>query len=248
MDRTEQLGKLSDIFIILAYPQLPENIGIAARAMANTGILNFRLISPKCGWPNEKINLASAEKLHLLHCEIFDSLEAAVSDLQYVYATSARKRNMIEKIYSPENAASEIVNSNEKIGIVFGNEKSGLTNEDISLCNGVIEIPSVNFSSYNLAQSVLVVCFSILQMLLKNNNNENLFPKIKKGKSETASHEQLEFFLKNLEKNLEKKNHFSSADKQVQMMRTIRNFFKRSRPTSQEVQSLFGVMNSLLKR
>ena len=248
MDQTEPLGKPSDIFVILDHPQLAENIGMSARAMANTGFLNLRLVNPQCGWPNEKINLASAEKLHLLNCKIFDTLENAIADLQYTYATTARNRNMVENIFSPDSAAEKIHKSNEKIGIVFGNEKSGLSNDDVSFCNAVIEIPSVNFSSYNLAQAVLIICYSILHEELSKKFDPRNFQKLKIGKSETAPQKQLDFFLHHLEASLEQKQHFPTPEKQTQMMLSLRNFFKRASPTAQEVQSLLGVINSLIRK
>ena len=248
MDQTERLGRLSDIHIILDHPQLAENIGMAARAMVNTGMYNLRLVAPQCGWPNEKINLASAEKLNFLNIEIFNSTEESISDLQFVFATTARNRYMVESIYTPAQAARKITMGNEKIGILFGNEKSGLANSALSLCNGVIEIPSVNFSSYNLAQAVLIICFEILKNCIDAAENlSDQSPKFKKGESEIASQGQLEFFLKKLEENLKMHKHFPTPEKQIQMMQTIRNFFKRAQPTNQEVQSLFGVMNSLLR-
>lgn len=232
-----QFGVPSNVVIILNEPQLAENTGMAIRALVNTGAKRLRLVKPHHGWPNEKANLASAEKSHILQIEVFDSLSMAISDLQLVFATSARERNLIKEIYSPESACKKIENADCSVGIVFGSEKSGLSNEEISLCNSVIEIPSVDFASYNLAQAVLIICFQFAR---------TDSTKLKTGKTELASQQELDSFIDRLEKNLEIRDHFPSPQKQILMMQTIRNLFKRANPTRQEIQSLQGVINSLI--
>lgn len=229
-------------FIILHKPQLAENTGMGMRAMANTGIKNLRLVSPVHGWPCEKAILASAEKSSLLNIEIFDSFESAISDLQIVFATSARNRYMIQEIYSPASAVEKIL-SFENVGIVFGNEKFGLTNEEISRCNFVIEIPSVDFSSYNLAQAVLIICYQIMNAKLTSKAEKTF----RTGKTTIASQLHVDYFLNFLEKELECRDHFSSERKHVLMMQTIRNLFKRSVLTYQEIQSMLGVIETLKK-
>jgi tRNA/rRNA methyltransferase len=206
-------------FIILHKPQLAENTGMAMRAMANTGIRNLRLVSPVHGWPCEKAVLASAEKVNLLNIEIFDSLENAISDLQLVFATSARRRDMIQEIYSPESAVKKIL-SFKNVGIVFGNEKFGLTNDEMSRCNFAMEIPAVDFSSYNLAQAVLIVCYQIMNAKTKSGVEK----KFSIGKTNAASQFQVDYFLDSLEKDLEKRNHFSSKRKHILMMQNYQEF------------------------
>ncbi len=228
--------------IILHKPQLAENTGMAMRAMVNTGIKNLRLVLPIHGWPCERAILASAEKSNLLNIEIFDSFEGAISDLQIVFATSARRRDMIQEIYTPVAAVEKIL-SFKNVGIVFGNEKFGLTNEEMSRCNFVIEIPSVDFSSYNLAQAVLIICYQIMNAKLKS-KAEKMF---RSGKTAVASQLHLDYFLDSLEKELECRRHFPSERKHVLMMQTIRNLFKRSVLTSQEIQSMLGVIETLKK-
>jgi tRNA/rRNA methyltransferase len=234
------------VSIILHRPQLAENTGMAMRAIANTGIKNLRLISPMHEWPSEKAELASAEKAHLLNIEVFDSLQEAISDLQLVFATSARRRNMIKEIYTPESAAQKISSfscSDIKCGVVFGNEKFGLTNEEISICNLVIEIPSINFSSYNLAQSVLIICYQIMIASFESKHENTL----RMGKTSIAEQSHMDYFLNILERELESRRHFSSEEKHVLMMQTIRNLFKRCLLTSQEIQSMLGVVDTLKK-
>lgn len=232
----EQFGVPSDVVIILNRPQLAENTGMAMRAMVNTGAKKLRLVAPYHEWPSEKADLASAEKSQQLEVELFDTLQDAISDLQLTFATSARERNMIKQIYSPQSAIEKIISTNVPTGIVFGSEKSGLTNEEISLCNYAIEIPSVNFSSYNLAQAVLIICYQFMQ---------TPHVRLKTGKTHLASQKNLDFFLANLEQKLDDRNHFPSQEKHVLMMQTLRNLFKRATPTQQEIQSMRGVIDTL---
>lgn len=232
----EQFGVPSNLFIILNKPQLAENTGMAIRAMVNTGAKNLRLVAPQHGWPNKDVDLASAEKMELVKVELFDDLSDAIQDLELTFATSARLRDMIKCVYSPLDATCEISSKNVLTGIVFGCEKSGLTNEEISICNHVIEIPSVNFSSYNLAQAVLIVCY---QFMLSPDK------KLKTGKTTIAPQVCLDNFLNELETELTVRNHFPCERKRELMMQTVRNLFKRSTPTVQEIQSMYGVIKRL---
>lgn len=232
-----QSGVPSNLVIILNRPQLAENTGMAMRAMVNTGAKTLRLVAPYHEWPSGKAHLASAEKSGELDIQLFDNLQDAISDLQLTFATSARERNMIKQIYSPQKAVEKIRSEQVKTGIVFGSEKSGLSNEEISLCNFVIEIPTVNFASYNLAQAVLIMCYEFIRMD---------FTQLKTGKTKIASQKSLDFFLTELEKRLEERHHFSSPQKQILMMQTLRNLFKRATPTAQEIQSMQGVIDTLV--
>ncbi|MDR1982695.1 MAG: hypothetical protein LBQ08_02775 [Holosporaceae bacterium] len=234
----EPSGASCEPFIILHKTQLAENTGMAMRAMVNTGVKNLRLVAPLHTWPSEKAELASAEKSSLLKIELFNRLEDAISDLHFVFATSARPRNLIKEIYSPENIATN--ETNGKTGIVFGSEKDGLTNEEISLCGGVIRIPSADFSSYNLSQAVLIICY---QLMCRKSES----PLLKVGKTCPSTQNEMETFLKKLEHELSLRRHFSSEKKQTLMMQTIRNLFKRSRPTAQEIRSMMGVVGTLTK-
>ncbi|MDR0678454.1 MAG: hypothetical protein LBF44_02870 [Holosporaceae bacterium] len=225
--------------IILNKTQLAENTGMAIRAMVNTGVKRLRLVAPLHGWPNGKADLASAEKTNFLHVEVFDRLEDAISDLHFVFAASARPRNLIKKIYSPENMAIDEICG--KVGFVFGSEKDGLSNDEISICNGIINIPSVDFSSYNLSQAVMIICYQIMQKKLGSK------PLLQTGKTRQSTQGEMEIFLKKLENELFVRHHFPSKKKQALMMQTIRNLFQRSLPTVQEIQSMMGVIKTLIQ-
>lgn len=159
---------MKNISVILVNPQLPENIGMAIRACVNTGILDVRIVNPKQKWPNEKGAMASAESVKYLKSNaVYNNLQSAIADLHIVYATSARKRDMIKKVIATQIAAKNIHQNcidGKKIGIMFGGEKDGLLNEDIVFADSIITISDAGiFSSYNLAQAVLVVCYDILK-------------------------------------------------------------------------------------
>ena len=222
--------------ILLKSTQMAENTGMAIRAMVNTGVKELRLIAPQHDWPNQKAHLASAEKSHLINVSVFDSLQDAIKDLNIVFAATARRRNMISQIYSPDVICNNDY-QNCNVGVLFGSEKDGLSNDDISMCNAIIEIPSAEFSSYNLAQAVLLVCY---QHFLNSETNE-----LHTGKTTLATQEHVDAFVNLLEKKLQDANYFPPDNKKVLMMQTLRGFFKRSAPTAQEIQSLFGAISAL---
>jgi tRNA/rRNA methyltransferase len=143
---------------------------------------------------------------------------------------------LIKKIYSPENMAIDEIRG--KVGFVFGSEKDGLSNDEISICNGIIKIPSVDFSSYNLSQAALIICYQLMRKMSES-------PLLKIGKTRPSTQGEIEIFLKKLERELSLRNHFPSEKKRILMMQTIRNLFKRSRPTAQEIRSMMGVVETL---
>ena len=222
---------------------MAENIGMAIRAMVNCGFTRLRLIQPRCGWPNQKAHLASAEKSDLVNVESFDTLKRAIADLNCVFATTARTRDMINELHTPSSAASRIAHfsSNANVGIVFGPESSGLTNEDVSLCNGVISIPSVDFQSYNLAQAVLIICYTLQFGYLANDVETHL------GKTKLATLDEINCIVDFLDSKLSQKGYFKCNKRHEMMMQTLRNFFMHSSVTTQEINSLFGALKCLNK-
>ena len=229
------------IFIILHKPQLAENIGMAARAMANCGFFDMRLVLPRCGWPNDLANFASAEKLDLLNISVFDNLPTALSDLNCVFATTARNRYMIKETYSPESMANFVAKTGGKIGILFGPENSGLSNDELAICNHLVSIPTVGFQSYNLAQAVLIMCYTLMNRQINQEKSLHL------GKTSLATNQDLSSFINFLEQALNESGHFKIDEKRGLMMQTIKNFFLRSTVTKQEINTLYGVIRSLSK-
>jgi tRNA/rRNA methyltransferase len=154
-----------DPVIILVEPQLGENIGAAARAMLNCGLTSLRLVRPRDGWPNPRaLAAASGADSVIEQAGLFDSTADAIADLNFVLATTARQRDMVKLILTPEEAAAEMrgrAAAGQRTGILFGPERTGLMNDDVPLADAVVTIP-VNpvFPSLNLAQAVLLLGYA----------------------------------------------------------------------------------------
>ena len=226
--------------IILFEPQLEENIGAAARAILNFNFHNIRII--KKGWKPSKVsfkNSAKADEI-LKNAKVFNNLEDAINDLHYIFATSNRKRDLNIDVVNLKKGAKIINNyKNFKVGILFGPERSGLTNEAISLCDKIIEIPlNQNFKSLNLAQSVLLVVYELFNLNLCKINSVN--------KKKTKKKELLIFF-KVLQNYLEKVNFFKVKEKKKIMMRNIKTIFNKAELTEKEVKILLGIIKNLTK-
>ncbi len=150
--------------IILVEPQMGENIGMVARAMANFGLAELRLVNPRDGWPNDKAQAAASKADHVIDgTKVFETLEQAVADLNFVYATTARERDGFKPVRSPVVAAETLrakFRAGEGTGILFGRERWGLTNEEVALADEIVTFP-VNpaFASLNIAQAVLLMSY-----------------------------------------------------------------------------------------
>jgi tRNA/rRNA methyltransferase len=233
--------------VILVSPQLAMNIGTTARAMANCGLFDLRLVTPKPKWPNELSRRASsgAEKI-LSNARICASTSEAIADLSRVYATTGRGRRMTKRITTPRQAAGEAREAHargEKIGFLFGPERTGLENDDLALCDALITVPlNPAFASLNLAQSVLLVGYEWFQA-----GDETPGSRLVSGDSPPASKEQLENFFAHLERELDHCGFLRVADKRPVMVRNIRNIFQRAAMTDQEVRTLHGVVAELVR-
>jgi tRNA/rRNA methyltransferase len=230
-----------NIFIILVAPQLGENIGASARLMLNFGFTNLRIVQPRDHWPNEKaLSVSVGANFIIEKAEIFNSLEEAMSDINYCFALSARSRNINKPmIYSSEiKNETEIFTTNQKIAFMFGPENSGLSNTHLSLSNKLITIPTnKNFQSINLAQSVGIICYEIF----KNNFEHNQI-----NSYEPASFDDFNLFFDHLTTELSKKNFFNEADKKKHMIQNLQSIFTRvNNLSSQDIKILRGIITSL---
>ena len=150
--------------IILIEPQLGENIGMVARAMLNCGLTDLRLVRPRDGWPNpQAVKSASGADIVLDNTKLFSSTSGAIRDLNLIYATTARDRDMIKEIVTPEIAAREIREiGSKRCGILFGREAKGMKNEDIVLANKIVIAPlNPGFTSLNLSQAVFLLAYDV---------------------------------------------------------------------------------------
>jgi tRNA/rRNA methyltransferase len=230
------------VSIILVRPQLGENIGAVARIMFNFAVTELRLVAPRDGWPNQKAEDNAVGAIQLIRdATLYDTVEEALRDMQIVYATSARNRDLNKAVTTPERMANEIVGSpgDQKCAILFGPERSGLTNDELTLANKLINIPTNSFySSLNLSHSVGIVCYELFKQV-------NPFLPVEQSQ-ELANQQELLSFFEALEVKLRNRNFFRVAEKEPSMTRNIRNIFKRINPlTKQDIKTLYGIINCL---
>ena len=231
--------------IILVSPQMGENIGAAARAMLNFGLTDLRLVRPRDGWPNERAAEMSSGALQKMPAvQVFESLEEAGADLQHLYATTARQRDMVKPVFTPRAAAQDAgarIQGTQRVGFVFGAERTGLTNDELSLCSSIINVPTnPDFSSLNLGQAVLLVCHEMFQ------TQDNTLDKVLDfGDSPPAPQADFEHFFGRLESELEAGGFFQSKSLKPTMLRNIRNIFVRADLSEQEVNTLQGIVSVL---
>ncbi|HEY3777156.1 MAG TPA: RNA methyltransferase [Rhizomicrobium sp.] len=233
--------------IILSHPQLGENIGAAARAMANFGLSDLRLVEPRAGWPNQKAIAMAAGAAKLVEsARLFDSVAGALADLHRVYATTARDRGIAREVLTPPEAAKRLRNAaarGEKTAILFGNERAGLDNEEISLCDAVITIPTAEFASINLAQAVLITSYEWFRA-----GDATRVSRLEHGPLQRRpTREELLGLFDHLERELLASGFLYPPDKVDGMRRAIRATLHRARLTYQETQTLRGMIVALTK-
>lgn len=222
--------------IILVAPQMGENIGAAARAMSNFGLDDLRLVSPRDGWPNPKANEMAAHGEFIIEkARVFETVNDAISDLNFLIATTANLRYM-EK---PITSSREVFNlAQGKVGIMFGCERSGLTNEQLVMADVITQIPTSNINpSLNIAQAVGVMCYELFTRNINPLPNKN---------TPLATKQELDFFLAFLESSLEEADFFKNKKLAPTMKSNIRNMFTRQSLTSQDTRTLMGVLKSLI--
>lgn len=240
------MGADSGPAIILVRPQLSENIGTAARAMLNCGLTDLRLVAPREDWLQDRaFAAASGADLVLLKAKAFDSTADAIADLHRVFASTARNRFMVKPVETPRQAAASIrgaAAAGQNCGILFGPERTGLENDDLSLADTVLSVPlNPDYSSLNLAQCVLLVAYEWFQAALPETGAT-----MTKGAGDLATKEKLHGFFDHLERELDSCGFLRVADKRPVMVRNIRNMFQRAGLTGQEVQTLHGIVHELV--
>ena len=233
--------------IILVRPQLSENIGTTARAMLNCTLTDLRLVAPRHDWLSDRAIAASSGADKILHtARVFETTEAAVADLQRVYATTGRNRFMVKPVVTPRLATAQIrAEAAEGLatGVLFGPERTGLENEDVALADTVIMAPlNPEFASLNLAQSVLLIAYEWFQTAAPAIPQHTMT----KGAAPPATKETLYQFYEHLERELDECGFFRVAEKRPGMVLNIRNMFARADLTLQEVRTLHGIVHELV--
>ncbi len=231
--------------IILDRPQLGENVGTAARAMLNCGLTRMRLVQPREDHLGEKAIAASSGALEVLEqAQVFDTLEEAVGDLHRVYATTARRRDMIKPLMTPKRAAEDMharAALDQRTGILFGKERTGLENDALALADVIVEAPlNPAYCSLNLAQAVLLMGYEWYQIKV-DPPAELLIT----NQTEVASKDMVLRMFAHLEAELDASGFLRVPDKRPSMVRNIRNLFWRATLTATEVRTLHGIIKEL---
>ncbi len=229
--------------VILVEPQLAENMGTAARAMMNTGLTDLRLVNPKQDWLSEKaIGASSGAERILENARRFETAADAVADLQRVYAATARRRELVMPTLTARAAAADMRgHENIALGVMFGRERDGLTNPEISLTNAIIEVPlNPEHSSLNLAQAVLLVGYEWFQAGYDGPQTLMTF-----NTTTPASKEVLHGLFAHMERELVTCGFLRNEEKRPSMMTNIRNMLQRGDLTVQEVRTLHGIITEL---
>jgi tRNA/rRNA methyltransferase len=244
-DKTKDWAAGPAPVVILVEPQLGENIGAAARAMANFGLSRLRLVRPRQGWPNDKARMMAAGADRILEGAVLhDSLAAAIADCTFVLAATARAHDQAKPVVGPAEAAALLaprVASGETVAILFGRERNGLESDEVALADRIVTLP-VNpaFASLNLAQAIAIVAYEWFKL-----QNDDKLPFAMPQKSAPAPKEQLLAFFASLERELEKVEFFRPPDKRETMQINLRNIFTRMQPTQQDIQTLHGVIMAI---
>jgi tRNA/rRNA methyltransferase len=244
--------------VILIEPQLPDNIGMVARACANFGLDDLRLVDPRDGWPNEKARIAASGANYVIDdAAAYDTFDAALSDLNWVCATTARQRDLRKPVLTPEEAIAEMrkrIAAGQRCGVIFGRERNGLETHEVARADAVVMIPvNSRFASLNLAQAVLILGYEWMRNSEQatlgrvTTFEQALRPGLYLGDQVPATREELTGFFEHLERELERQGFFSSPDKRPSVVNNLRTMFLRAEPTGQEVKTLRGIVATLVR-
>src|SRR5215467_4784440 len=244
-DKTKRWIETPAPSVVLVEPQLGENIGATARAMANFGLPRLRLVKPQQGWPNERARVMAAGADRILDgAVLYGSLNDAIGDCSFVLATTARNHDQAKPVISADAAAAEMaqrVSGGENVAIIFGRERIGLENREVALADRIVTLP-VNpaFASLNLAQAVVIVAYEWFKRVGGGGLTFSM-----PEKSPPAAKQQLDAFFSDLERELERIEFFRPEEKRGTMSVNLRNIFQRMAPTQQDVRTLHGVINAI---
>src|SRR5262245_57958827 len=244
-DKTKRWIETPAPIIVLVEPQLGENIGAAARAMANFALKRLRLVKPRDGWPNIHARRAASGADRILEdTALFDTLEDAIADCTLLLATTARAHDQAKPVIGPDAAAELMaprVAAGENVAVLFGRERYGLENHEVALADRIVTFP-VNpaFASLNLAQAVALVAYEWFKHV-----SGGALPFAMPQRSPPAGKEQVQAFFANLERELDAIEYFRPLDKRATMLVNLRNIFARMQPTQQDIQTLHGIVVAL---
>lgn len=231
---------------ILVRPQMGENIGAAARAMLNFGLERMRIVDPRDGWPNPKaVAMASGAGRLLDHAGLFPTVQAAIADCDFVFATTARSRELVKQVVTPERAMEmtrAMAAEGKRVGVLFGPERTGLENEDVALANAIVTVPvNPDFPSLNLAQCALLLGYE-----WRRQTDLAIVPEVMGlARTEFAARVDVEKLGDHFEERLEAAGFFFPPDKAENMKLNLRNMWARLGLTRAEVQTFHGMLRQI---
>lgn len=231
---------------VLIRPQMGENIGAAARAMANFGLERMRLVAPRDGWPNPAaVAMASGAGRLLDAAQVFDDTAGSIADCEYVYATTARPRELTKPVLSPQAAmqdAARRIARGQRVAVLFGPERAGMENDDISRANAIITVPvNPDFPSLNLAQCVLLTGYEWRLA------TEEVIPERTQMQGDWANQSEIEALSQHYEDRMEDAGFFFPDHKAASMKLNLRNLWSRMPLTRADVQMLHGIMRQMVR-
>ncbi len=231
---------------VLIRPQMGENIGAAARAMWNFGLDRMRIVAPRDGWPNQKaVAMASGAGRLLDEAQLFDDTPGAIGDCSFVYATTARPRDLTKPVFTPEAAmqdARDRIAAGEKVAVMFGPERAGMENDDIARANAIISVPvNPDFPSLNLAQCVLLTGYEWRRVAVPTEAQRV------GAVGDWAEQIEIEKLSAHYEERLEEAGFFFPDHKAANMKTNLRNLWSRMPLTRADVQMLHGIIRQMVR-
>lgn len=232
---------LEQIRIVLIRPTHPGNIGAAARAMKTMGLSDLRLVGPS-GFPSyEATAMASGADDVLAQATVLDSLEEALAGCPLVLGTTARLRSLPMDTVDPRHAAAQAVAEAARypVALVFGRERSGLSNEELARCQQLVHVPAnPDYSSLNLAASVQILAYELRMAALAEAG-----PAVPVPEHEPAPVDELERFHEHLHRTLLEIEFLDPRQSRKMMLRLWR-LFNRARPDQNEINILRGILSA----
>jgi tRNA/rRNA methyltransferase len=242
--------------LVLVRPQLADNIGMAARAMANFGLEHMRLVAPRDGWPNEKARIAASGANFIIDgAEAFPAFEAAFADLNWVCATTARQRDLAKPVLTPEQAVAEMrrrLGEGQRCGVLFGPERNGLETGEIANADAAVMVPvNPSFASLNLAQAVLLLSYEWMKQTgggtlgRVTTYEAPLEAGLQTRGSPPATRSELTALFEHIEQELDASGFFTAPEKRPSVVQNLRSMLVRMGATEQEIRTLRGIVKAL---
>ena len=234
---------MKHIRIVLVRTSHPGNIGATARAMKNMGLCDLHLVAPKLFPHHEASSRASGAEDVLAHASVHNTLSDALADCTTVYATSARSRTLNWAPQLAADACKTIVQqTDQQVAIVFGNERTGLTNEEMNLANHRVCIPTdAAYSSLNLAQAVQVICYELFKQ--HHSQHPSAFRITTNCDSSPASMAQMHSYMERLEAQLLAVDFLKPPH--TMLMKRLRRLYNRAQLNKNEINILQGILSAV---